>query len=394
MDTPFTRRNSVDETYNYEDEFINISNTYMRLLYSITDNYSTNLQTYQTLMERCLTMGFQTQMNLFRLIHLNRRTANSVPQQRHVPIIPQSPSTNTTNTQNTTNTETDAVSNITPINTAPITTIPVNTAPITTIPVNTTPIRNTIRRNAPFIRRQNSISRRRYTEDTPIIPNPFYSHLFLPFEDVVVRPTNIEIDTASTILIYNSNNWNYEQHTCPISLEQFEENMEIRRLNVCGHIFKKTNIDRWFERNVRCPVCRFDIREVQTDTELNSISEIPEPEPEPNSISEIPEPEPEPDSDLDIDQIADSILSQENDLSTISNQSNIIYNEDTLPDPEFASQSSHLLPLSSTSLFNILNNELENFSQQNQTQLGTDNNPLSVLMNLNISRLDLSNNPI
>ena len=66
MDTPFTRRNSVDETYNYEDEFINISNTYMRLLYSITDNYSTNLQTYQTLMERCLTMGFQTQMNLLK----------------------------------------------------------------------------------------------------------------------------------------------------------------------------------------------------------------------------------------------------------------------------------------------------------------------------------------
>jgi hypothetical protein len=290
MDTPFTRRNSVDETYNYEDEFINISNTYMRLLHNITDNYSTNLQTYQTLMERCLTMGFQTQMNLFRLIHLNRRTANSVPQQRHVPIVSQSPSTHTTNTQttntqNTTNTETDAVSNITPI----------NTAPITTIPINTTPIRNTIRRNVPFIRRQNSISRRRYTEDTPIMPNPFYTHLFLPFEDVVVSPTNREIDTASTILIYNSNNWNYEQHTCPISLEQFEDNMEIRRLNVCGHIFKKTNIDLWFERNVRCPVCRFDIREVQIDTEPNAISESEtesESGSEPNSISEIPDPEP------------------------------------------------------------------------------------------------------
>ena len=42
MDTPFTGRNSVYETYNYEDEYINISNTYMRLLHNITDNYSTN----------------------------------------------------------------------------------------------------------------------------------------------------------------------------------------------------------------------------------------------------------------------------------------------------------------------------------------------------------------
>ena len=377
MDTPFTRRNSVDETYNYQDEFINISNTYMRLLHNITDNYSTNLQTYQSLMERCLTMGFQTQMNLFRLIHLNRRNANSGPHQ-----IPQPTNTQTTNTETTTNIQTDT---------------PIHTTPIHTTPIHTTPIRNTVRRNVrpaniPVIRRQNSISRRRYTEDTPIIPNPFYTHLIYPFEDVVVRPTNIEIDNATTILIYNSNDWNYEQRTCPISLEQFEENMEIRRLNVCGHIFKKANIDRWFERNVRCPVCRFDIREVERDIEPNTINEIPDPElqPEPNTINEIPDSEP--DSDLDIDQIADSILSQENDLSTISNHSNIIYNEDTLPDSEFASQSSHLLPLSSTNLFNILNNELENYSQQNQLQFGRDNNPLSVLMNIGISQLDLSNN--
>jgi len=377
MDSPFTRRNSVDESYNYNEQYINVSNTYMRLLNSITDNYSNNIQAYQTLMERCLTMGFQTQMNVYRLAHLNQRALNPAifPQQVPPQVVP-----DTTDTQ-----------------TSPIDTTPINIEPVSpTVPI--TPIRNTIRRNIRSmnhpIRRQNSISRRRYTEDTPIIPNPFYTHLIFPFDDVVVSPTNREIEIATTVLRYDSNNWEYDQHTCPISLEQFEENSEIRRINVCGHIFKKANIDRWFDRNVRCPVCRYDIR--------NNESE-PEPDPEPP----IPEPEPESpvsaslnhdmDTELDLDEIADSVLTDDDELPELYDSSNIILDEDTRDGSQFHNQNNNSVSssLSSINLFNILHNELDTHSEFIYRNIdNNNNNPLSVLMNIGISQLDLSNNPL
>ena len=351
MDSPFTRRNSVDDAYNYNEQYINVSNTYLRLLTSITDNYSNNIQAYQTLMERCLTMGFQTQMNVYRLAHLNQRGLDPTifPQQIPQPIVP-----DTTYTQNS--------------------------------PMDTTPIRSSIRRNTryrnPPIRRQNSISRRRYTEDTPIIPNPFYTHLIFPFDDVVVSPTNREIEIATTVLNYTSHNWEYDQHTCPISLEQFEEHSEIRRINVCGHIFKKANIDLWFERNVHCPVCRHDIR--------NN-----EPEPEPESESE-PVSESlnhETDRDINLDEIVNSILTENGELPDFDDSSNIILNEDTLHGSQYDNQNNNSIysSLSSINLFDIINNEWDTHSQFIYRNI--DNNPpLPVVMNLGISQLDVSNN--
>ena len=372
MDSPFTRRNSVDESYNYNEQYINVSNTYLRLLNSITDNYSNNIQAYQTLMERCLTMGFQTQMNVYRLAHLNQRILNPAifPQQVPPQVVP-----DTTDTQ-----------------TSPIDTTPINTEPVSpTVPI--TPIRNTIRRNIrsmnPPIRRQNSISRRRYTEDTPIIPNPFYTHLIFPFDDVVVSPTNIEIEIATTILRYDSNNWEYDQHTCPISLEQFEEDSEIRRINVCGHIFKKANIDRWFDRNVRCPVCRYDIRNNESEPE-------PDPEPEPESPVSASLNH-DMDTELDLDEIADSVLTDDDELPELYDSSNIILDEDTRDGSQFHSQNNNSVSssLSSINLFNILHNELDTHSEFIYRNIdNNNNNPLSVLMNIGISQLDLSNNPL
>jgi len=369
MDSPFTRRNSVDDTYNYNEQYINVSNTYLRLLNSITDNYSNNIQAYQTLMERCLTMGFQTQMNVYRLAHLNQRGLDPTifPQQIPQPIVP-----DTTYTQN---------------------------SPIDTTPIRSSIIRNTRYRNPP-IRRQNSISRRRYTEDTPIIPNPFYTHLIFPYDDVVVSPTNREIEIATTVLNYTSHNWEYDQHTCPISLEQFEEHCEIRRINVCGHIFKKANIDRWFERNVHCPVCRHDIRNNESEAEPESEPESepePEPEPEPEHEPESPVSESlnhEPDSEIDLDEILNSILTENDELPFFDDSSNIILNEDTLDGYQYHNQyhnQNNNSIYSSINLFDIINNEWDTHSQFIYGNI--DNNPpLPVLMNVGISQLDVSNN--
>jgi hypothetical protein len=67
------------------------------------------------------------------------------------------------------------------------------------------------------------------------------------------RLTANQIDLATT-------NFNYEleseTRTCPITLEPIAENESVIKINRCGHIFKKTALLRWLERDSRCPVCR------------------------------------------------------------------------------------------------------------------------------------------
>jgi hypothetical protein len=48
---------------------------------------------------------------------------------------------------------------------------------------------------------------------------------------------------------------------CPICLEVFQANSEVTQINNCRHIFNRAELATWFETNVRCPVCRFDIRD-------------------------------------------------------------------------------------------------------------------------------------
>lgn len=87
--------------------------------------------------------------------------------------------------------------------------------------------------------------------DSPTIPNFFNS--------VIVRPTDEEIARATQRIrfgdIVNATN-----HSCPISLEIFNENDYVTMIHNCGHIFNTRNITEWFDISVRCPICRFDIR--------------------------------------------------------------------------------------------------------------------------------------
>jgi len=76
--------------------------------------------------------------------------------------------------------------------------------------------------------------------------------------NVVATPRQISIATRQ--LLYE----NIETPTndrCPICLEVFQPNSEVTQINNCRHIFNRAELATWFETNVRCPVCRFDIRD-------------------------------------------------------------------------------------------------------------------------------------
>jgi hypothetical protein len=92
-------------------------------------------------------------------------------------------------------------------------------------------------------------------------PRAIISRVMGNFNDPVnVVATPRQISTATTHRLYE----HIETPTndrCPICLEVFQPNSEVTQINNCRHIFNRAELATWFETNVRCPVCRFDIRD-------------------------------------------------------------------------------------------------------------------------------------
>lgn len=90
------------------------------------------------------------------------------------------------------------------------------------------------------------------------------------YQDVVVCPTEQQINNATRMITYDDS-IELINHRCPISLADFEEGEDIRQIIYCGHCFCEESIQNWFRTNVRCPVCRYDIRDYSLP-DMNDIS--------------------------------------------------------------------------------------------------------------------------
>ena len=97
---------------------------------------------------------------------------------------------------------------------------------------------------------------------------------------VPVLPSHSEIINATEAIHFRNLESGHNQ-TCPITQQPFHENDRIIQIIPCGHCFNQRALLRWFEQSVRCPVCRYDIRE------YNPIEQIRNPHgtPEPSRIS-------------------------------------------------------------------------------------------------------------
>lgn len=69
----------------------------------------------------------------------------------------------------------------------------------------------------------------------------------------------IDISSVAQDISFSDINGPNASNICPISLEQFESNDEILRINRCGHYFKKSPLVFWFTLSKLCPVCRCDV---------------------------------------------------------------------------------------------------------------------------------------
>ena len=104
----------------------------------------------------------------------------------------------------------------------------------------------------------------------PYFRQPIQRPIQRHFQDVVIRPTYEQIMNACHFYLHDNT---MPVSTCPISLSPFVEGDEICRINYCSHIFKKESIMEWFNTSVRCPVCRYDIRDyvdISNNTQLNN----------------------------------------------------------------------------------------------------------------------------
>ncbi len=79
-------------------------------------------------------------------------------------------------------------------------------------------------------------------------------------EPVPVFPSRDQIRRASSVRTLDATD---SSDTCTICQDEMSEGNTIRTLNTCQHSFHISCIDTWLIRNVRCPVCRHDIRELR-----------------------------------------------------------------------------------------------------------------------------------
>ena len=75
-----------------------------------------------------------------------------------------------------------------------------------------------------------------------------------------IPPTASQISSTTTNFTYDISNNPLISNQCPISLEEFQDGEQLTRIIRCGHVFKTTELSRWFLRNSHCPSCRYDIR--------------------------------------------------------------------------------------------------------------------------------------
>lgn len=66
-------------------------------------------------------------------------------------------------------------------------------------------------------------------------------------------PTQLDISNNTTIYAQPELP---EHATCPITLEPIEVGTNVMKITRCGHVFKEAALKRWFQRDLRCPVCR------------------------------------------------------------------------------------------------------------------------------------------
>jgi len=100
--------------------------------------------------------------------------------------------------------------------------------------------------------------------------NTIFYTTFIPenLQNVIIQPSEEEINRSVENVRYTQTNI-IDDNRCPITLEPFIIGDNVSRIRHCGHTFSIASLQNWFRGSVRCPVCRYDIREYQPTSHIN-----------------------------------------------------------------------------------------------------------------------------
>ena len=88
------------------------------------------------------------------------------------------------------------------------------------------------------------------------------THPVFPTQDQLTRATRID---------FFRNIENPINSICPITQQPFNLGDIVLQIVHCGHNFTLDSAQQWFRQNVRCPICRHDVRETSYRRELHNI---------------------------------------------------------------------------------------------------------------------------
>ena len=81
------------------------------------------------------------------------------------------------------------------------------------------------------------------------------------FEPVRVGANINTLRTATNLESYtNEDNIQDPERLCSICQQNYTVGSIIRKINHCKHYYHQNCLDQWFENNVKCPECQYDIR--------------------------------------------------------------------------------------------------------------------------------------
>lgn len=133
--------------------------------------------------------------------------------------------------------------------------------------------RQTNNRQQNYINNNNNNRQNNHRNRQNYLNNPTISNLFYTFFDPIeIFPTPSQIE-ASTRVARFGDIIRPLNSSCPITLENFNDNDQVLIIRHCNHIFSNTGLVSWFRSSCRCPVCRYDIRSY-VSTNTNNISDI------------------------------------------------------------------------------------------------------------------------
>ena len=71
------------------------------------------------------------------------------------------------------------------------------------------------------------------------------------------------------IVLADNNITDFNEMNCSICSQEFSVGQIIRKVSSCGHFFHQACIDRWFEENSTCPICRTNLNSVESTSDAS-----------------------------------------------------------------------------------------------------------------------------